>query len=184
MEHFVEVIMEWMFARFKGKPDSMPEIEEKETFVVRHNRLGIVVCILASLVIVAICALFWLLIKQEVRWMGVLIGVPMLFILFLTIGISCYRCTVTTESLRRSGFGWRKKEVLWADVICVRVIENTEQDSPSVTIAVYDHTRKCVIDADANMDNAWHIVKMAEKKGIEIRRESNLSLKQIKRLED
>ena len=184
MEHLVEVVMEWLFARFKGKPDSMPEIEEKETFVVRHKR-SVTVAVLAVIgAFVVGCALFFLLLQQEERWIGVLIGVPAFLAFWVPAWLFSFRCTVTTESLRRSGFGWRKKEVLWSDVICVRVIEQTEQDSPSVTIAVYDRTRKCVIDVSAEMDNAWHIVKMAEKKEIEIRRESNLSLKQMNRLDD
>ena len=46
----------------------------------------------------------------------------------------------------------------------------------------YNNDKKCVLDFSSEMENVWHIVKMAEFKNIEIRNEKNLSIKQIRRL--
>ena len=49
-------------------------------------------------------------------------------------------------------------------------------------IAIYNEEGKCVIDVNTDMDNAWYVVKMAEVKGITIKGEKDLSLKQISHL--
>ena len=100
--------------------------------------------------------------------------------LALTLFLSSIRCTVSEEYLQKSYLGSFSKRVEWKNVPCLKVVERT--DNKEVIIAVYNENGKCVIDLDSEMDNAWHVVKMAEAKNIEVKYEKDLSLKQISQL--
>ena len=62
-----------------------------------------------------------------------------------------------------------KKSISWGDVICVRKCETT--DEKSVWIVLYNTEKKRILDISTEMENAWYIVKMAEYKNIEIKKE-------------
>ena len=49
-------------------------------------------------------------------------------------------------------------------------------------MSLYQKDGKLSLDASTKFTNTWYLVKMAEDKGIEIREEKDLSLKQIKHL--
>ena len=51
-----------------------------------------------------------------------------------------------------------------------------------IIIAVYDESGKCIIDLNTDIENAWYVVKMPEEKNIVIKKEKDLSLKQISHL--
>ena len=59
----------------------------------------------------------------------------------------------------------------------MRVVEETNEKN--VIIALYDQTSKCVIDFNTDIENVWYIVKMAERKSINIKHEKDLSIKQL-----
>ncbi len=170
VESFLDVIG-------KSKPDSIPDIEYKSEYVIKYKKSAIFAkCILSILIIVlsAICFLFT---HND-------LDTNPIFSIFAVLGIitllpaiyaNNYKCTVTEEKL-----AFKKKCFHWNEIICVRDIVTTNQHSH--TIAVYDKNGKCVFDCDSDMENAWCLLKTAEIKGIEIRQENNLSLKQINRL--
>ena len=87
---------------------------------------------------------------------------------------------MTTETIHKTVLFVFKKIILWKDIICIRVIEKT--DESEVTIALYNKDKKCVSDIGTNMENAWYIVKMAEHKNIEIRKEKDLTIRQMRYL--
>ena len=50
-------------------------------------------------------------------------------------------------------------------------------------LGIYSKNKKCVYDTSSNYENAWQLVKMAEQKSIKIRKEKDLSIKQIHNLD-
>ena len=180
MEYFFEAVLELLFGLAKIHHDEMPEIEYLDDFVVKHPFRKTLVRISSSLVIIVLFSVLWTLIKHEVRYLFAAVAFlcSLLFVLFL-ISFS-FICTVNNECLRRSYWGLLKREIKWDDIICVRTIE--QKNEKAVIIALYDRDGKCVIDFNTDMQNVWYIVKMAEHKGIEIRKEKDLTLRQISKL--
>ena len=91
-----------------------------------------------------------------------------------------FKCDIDDTKISRSFFWMFRKKTKWQDILCVRVVEQTNEKS--VIIALYNQTGKCVIDFNTDMENAWYVVKMAEQKGIEVRNEKDLTLKQLAHL--
>ena len=173
MEHFVEMIAESLLGLAKETPDTMPEdISYNSDFIVRHPVKKTLARTVASLIVACGFYLVWLLIDIDTR---------ILYIAFAVLFVALsFRCCVSEQCIKKNYWGLFGKAMEWHRVSCVRVIEKT--DEKSVIIALYDEKGKCVIDVNTDMDNAWHIVKMAEVKGITIKREKDLSLKQISHL--
>lgn len=158
----------------------MPEIDYKDRFVVKHKPKQIVAGIVASVCIMVIFAALSFLVDRE-TWMLYLIFIILgAAILLFSVEALTYRCVVTEETLSTRMFFVFRKTVRWDNVICVRKCETTDEET--VTIALYDTKRKCVLDVFSSMQNAWYILKMAERKQIEIREEKDLSLKQLRKL--
>lgn len=181
LEHFFGFVAELLFGLAKNSPDKMPEdITYKPAFVVRYSKKKTIAKIVATLIIIVVFSLLWVIFKDETRYLFI-VFVVLGFALFVLSLISfSFRCSVTEILLKSSYWGLFNKQFPWSNVRCVRVVEKTEEKS--VIIAVYDESGKCVIDLNTDMENAWYVVKMAEEKSIIIHYEKDLSLKQISHL--
>ena len=71
---------------------------------------------------------------------------------------------VDNEKIAKTTLLFFKKQILWNEISCVRIIE--KDDDSNVIIALYNNDKKCVLDFLSEMENVWHIVKMAEFKNI------------------
>lgn len=181
LEHFLEIVAELLFGFAKSSPDKMPDdITYKPTFIVKHPEKKNIARIFATLVIIVVFSLLWIIIKHETRYLFAIFVVLGSVLLVLSLISFSFRCSVTETSLESSYWGLLKKCIPWSDVRCVRVVEKT--DEKSVIIAVYNESGKCIIDLNTDMENAWYVVKMAEEKNITIKQEKDLSLKQISHL--
>ena len=180
MGHIVELVMELLFGLAKDTPDKKPEIEYIDRFTVKHPRRKTVARICATLIIVAVFSFLWIFIKHETRYLfAIFIGLGI--ILFaLSLYAFSFKCNIDDIEISRSSFYLFKKTIKWQDILCVRVVEQTNEKS--VIIALYNQAGKCVIDFNTDMENAWYIVKMAEQKEIEIKNEKDLTLKQLAHL--
>ena len=54
MQHFIEGILELLFGLAKDTPESMPEIEYKNSFVVKRTAKKMVMRIIASLLVAVV----------------------------------------------------------------------------------------------------------------------------------
>ena len=180
MEHFVELILELLFGLAKDAPDKKPEIEYVDHFIVKHPRKKTIARICATLIIVAIFSILWIFIKHETRYLfAVFVGLGIILFALLLFAFS-FKCDIDDTKISRSFFWMFQKKIKWQDILCVRVVEQTNEKS--VIIALYNQTGKCVIDFNTDMENAWYVVKMAEQKEIEVRNEKDLTLKQLAHL--
>lgn len=180
MGHFVELMLELLFGLAKGSPEKMPEIGYLDRFVIRHPFKKTMARVCACLCVIAVFSVLWVLIKQETRYLFVMFALLGVILLFLSLFAGSFRCEVNEAQLSRTFFWIFKKQLKWQDVLCVRVVEQTNEKT--VIIALYDRTGKCVMDFHTDMENVWYIVKMAERKAICIRHEKDLSVKQLDRL--
>lgn len=182
MEHIVELVAEMLFGCAKNNPDKMPEdITYKPNFIVKHPIKKNVARILATLIIMIVFSVLWIITKDDTRFLFVGLIVLAFALLALSLIAFSFRCFVTESFLERSYWGLNKKHILWSDVQCLRVIEKT--DEKRVIIAIYNKDGKCVLDLNSDMDNVWYVIKMAEQKNITIKHEKDLSLKQISYIE-
>ena len=180
MEHFVEFVLELLFGLAKDIPDKKPEMEYIDHFIVKHPRRKTVSRICATLIIVVVFSFLWILIKHETRYLfAVLVGLGIILFALSLFAFS-FKCDIDDTKISRSFFWMFQKKTKWQDILCVRVVEQTNEKS--VIIALYNQTGKCVIDFNTDMENAWYVVKMAEQKGIEVRNEKDLTLKQLAHL--
>ena len=180
MEHFVELILELLFGLAKDAPDKKPEIEYVDNFIVKHPRKKTIARICATLIIVALFSILWIFIKHETRYLfAVFVGLGIILFALSLFAFS-FKCDIDDTKISRSFFWMFQKKIKWQDILCVRAVEQTNEKS--VIIALYNQTGKCVIDFNTDMENAWYVVKMAEQKGIEVRNEKDLTLKQLAHL--
>ncbi|MBQ8683792.1 MAG: hypothetical protein IJ518_04690 [Clostridia bacterium] len=184
MEHCIEFVMELLFGFAKETPDKMPDdITYEPNFIVKHPTKKKVATIVATLIMIIVFSLLWIFFKHDISGTGVLFAILTVlgFVLLVVLLISfSFSCVVTENSLNSSYGGLFKKKLQWGNVHCIRVVEKT--DEKSVIIAIYDESGKCIIDLNTDMNNAWHVVKMAEEKNITIHNEKDLSIKQIAHL--
>ena len=181
LEHFFEIVAELLFGFAKSSPDKMPDdITYKPTFIVKHPEKKNIARIFATLVIIVVFLLLWIIIKHETRYLFAIFVVLGCLLLVLSLISFSFRCSVTETSLESSYWGLLKTNIPWSNVRCVRVVEKT--DEKSVIIALYNESGKCIIDLNTDMENAWYVLKMAEEKNITLKQEKDLSLKQISHL--
>ena len=180
MEHIIEAILEALFGLAKTTPDEMPEIEYSDAFVIKYPAKKTVMQMCAAAVLIVVFSLLWFFVKGDTRYIfAVAVGLAAILLILLLILYS-FKCTVDEECLRRSNFGMFERETKWKEILCVRTIAQKEERA--ILIALYDREGKCVLDFHTDMQNAWYLVKMAEHKGIEIRKERELTLRQIRKL--
>lgn len=182
MEHIFELVAEMLFGCAKKNPDKMPEdITYKSNFIVKHPTKNNIARILATLIIMIVFSVLWIITKDDIRFLFVGLIILAFALFALSLIAFSFRCFVTESFLERSYWGLNKKHILWSDVKCISVIEKT--DEKSVIIAIYKVDGKCVLDLNTDMENAWYVIKMAEQKNITIKHEKDLSLKQISHLD-
>ncbi len=180
MQHFIEGILELIFGLAKDTPESMPEIEYKNSFVVKNTNRKIVMRIIASLFVVIIFSVGCLFVTLDTRILFFVFIILLAFTTFFSIDALSFRCVVNEQTLSSSSFFTFKRSVSWDDIICVRKCETTNEKS--VWIVLYSNDKKRILDISTEMQNAWYIVKMAEYKNIEIREEKDLTTKQMRHL--
>ena len=180
MDHLVEFVLELLFGLAKDIPDKKPEMEYIDHFIVKHPRRKTVSRICATLIIVVVFYFLWILIKHETRYLfAIFVGLGIMLFALSLFAVS-FKCDIDDTEISRSSFWLFQKKIKWQDILCVRVVEQTNEKG--VIIALYNQTGKCVIDFNTDMENVWYIVKMAEQKEIEIRNEKDLTLKQLAHL--
>ena len=180
MGHFVEFVLELLFGLAKDIPDKKPEMEYIDHFIVKHPRGKTVSRICATLIIVVVFSFLWILIKHETRCLfAIFVGLGIILFALSLFAFS-FKCDIDDTEISRSSFWLFQKKIKWQDILCVRVVEQTNEKG--VIIALYNQTGKCVIDFNTDMENVWYIVKMAEQQEIEIRNEKDLTLKQLAHL--
>ena len=180
MGHIIEGILELIFGFAKDTPESMPEIEYKNAFVVKNTNKKIFMRIIASLIVAVAFCFGCIFVDVDTRILFfVFIGL-LAYIAILSIDVLSFKCFVNEQILTVSSFFMFKRSISWNDVICVRKCETTNEKS--VLIVLYGKDKKRVLDISTEMENAWYIIKMAEYKNIEIREEKDLTIKQIKEL--
>ncbi len=158
----------------RSKIDTMPDIEYKGNFVVRHKASQILAKSIPSIAILIISIVCFILTHNSEENSNI-------YILFIVLGAitmipaiyaSQYKCYVDEECFVFCEL-FKKKTFLWSDIICARKIETKGQHS--LTIALYNKGRRMIFCCDTDMRNAWHILKMVEAKNIYIKEEKELS---------
>ena len=180
MQHFIEGILELLFGLAKDTPESMPEIEYKNSFVVKRTAKKMVMRIIASLLVAVVFCIGCLFVDMDTRILFFVLIVLLAFIALFSMDALSFRCFVNEQNLTVSSLFMFKKRISWDDIICVRKCETT--DEKSVWIVLYSTEKKRVLDISTEMENAWYIIKMAENKNIEVREEKDLTIKQMRHL--
>ena len=183
MGYFIEGILELLFGIFKSKPEQMSnEIQYKEKFSIYFNKTtGVLVLSILGLSYIALLIFAYFLNDNDTEYLMYFLAF-MTFILFILFLIAfSFKSIVNTEKIIKTTFFFFKKEIFWCDIICLRIVENSNDSD--VIIALYSKNKKCVYDTSSNYENAWQLVKMAEQKSIKIRKEKDLSIKQIHNLD-
>lgn len=180
MEHFIEGILELIFGLTKDTPESMPEIEYKNSFVIKNTTKKMIMRIIASLIVVIAFSIGFLFVDLDTRILFLVFIILFAFIILLFIDSLLFKCIVKEQTLSVFSLFHMKKILFWKDIICVRKCETTNEKS--VIIALYNKEKKCVLDVSTEMENAWYIIKMAEYKNIEVREEKDLTVKQMRHL--
>ncbi len=171
------IVENFLDAIGKSKPDSIPNIEYKSEYVIKYKKSAIFAKCIVSILIIALSIICFIFTHNDTDNGPIFVIFAILGIITLLPAIYAnnYKCTVTEEKLL-----FKKKCFYWNEIICIRDIITNNQHSH--TIAVYDKSGKYIFDCDTDMENAWCLLKTAEKKNIEIRRENNLTIKQLSHL--
>ena len=176
MEHIIEFLMEMLFSSSNDKPQRMPNgIEYKEEFTLRSPKSQIYGYLFFTVVCIAVVALGFLLNNDVIAWIFI---IPSVFMPILVCFIAA-NAYVDEEKIvfRRCIFTWNKT-VKWADVTHSKQIEYT--DSSTVVLALYNK-RKFLFEVCTPTDNMWYMIKMAERKGIPIIKETDTTLRELYR---
>lgn len=180
MQHFIEGILELIFGLAKDTPESMPEIEYKNAFLVKSTKKKMIMRIVASLIFAILFSIGCLFVDLDTRILFFVFIVLLAVIALFSTDALSFRCFVNEQNLTVSSFFMFKRSISWEDIICVRKCETTNEKS--VWIVLYDKDKKRVLDISTEMENAWYVIKMAENKSIEIREEKDLTTKQMRHL--
>ena len=180
MEHFVELVLELFWGLTKNTPDKEPEIDYIDHFIVKHPHKKTIARICTTLILIGVFLILWIFVKHETRYLfAIFVGLGVILFALSLFAFS-FKCDINDTEISRSFLWLFQKKIKWQDILCVRVVEQTNEKS--IIIALYNKTGKCVIDFNTDMENAWYVVKMAEQKEIEVRNEKDLTLKQLAHL--
>ena len=180
MEIIAEIVLEILFECIKKKPEKRPEFESKDAFSIHTSKKRKTFFLSFYGLLTALFLFLSLLVDPDTAVLFYVLSALLFIIFCLSLFIFSTRYEVNTETVERTTLFLSRKNVLWQDVICVRII--TQGDDDDIIIALYQKDGKLALDASTKFTNAWYLVKMAEDKGIEIREEKDLSLKKIKHL--
>ena len=177
MEHFAELLLEFLFSLHKDTPEHIPvELEYSQKFSVRYPSYGILV-VLSVLMIGASVTLAF--IGNGIEF-ALLLAIPAFACLCIYVYQITVRIDVNEVCIEERTLLLFRKRIPWESVKCIRLIENDNEKN--VIIALYRHDGKHLTDYSSDMLNFWLVFKMAEHKEIEIRKEKNLSIKEIMHL--
>ncbi len=180
VEHFIEAVAELLFGFVKSKPDKRPTIELKNRFVISYDKTTSIILLLLLFLAGTAFLVFSFVTDKDTKILFIIFSGLFFLVFFLFSFVFSFKYYVTPETIQKTVLFAFKKIILWEDIICVRIIEKS--DEREVTIALYNKDKKCVSDIGTNMENAWRIVDMAEYKNIEIRKEKDLTIEQIQKL--
>ncbi len=140
MQHFIEGILELIFGLAKDSPENMPEIEYKNSFMVKNTNKKMIMRIIASLLVAVALSVGCLFVDPDTRMLFFVFIVLLAFIALFSIDALSFRCFVNEQTLTASSFFMFKKNFSWEDIICVRKCETT--DEKSVWIVLYGKDKK------------------------------------------
>lgn len=180
MGHFVELVLELIFEHATDNPEEMPEMDYKDSFTVRYYRRRTLVSFFLMLIWEGVFILLCVLIKDDTRGLFVVFACIGAILLVLSVYELSFKCYVDDTKISSSKWWLFKKKVSWQDVLCVRILEKSKEKT--VAIALYSTSKRCMIDFNTDMENAWYIVKMAERKGIDVQKTRDLPLSKMGRL--
>ena len=180
MEIIAEFVLEILFECIKKKPEKRPELESKDAFTVYPSKKRKVFFLTLYGFLAALFLFLSLLVDPDTAVLFYIFSALFSIIFCFSLYIFGTRYEANTETVEKSTLFFSRKTILWQDVICVRIITQGEDDD--IIIALYQKDGKLSLDASTKLKNTWQLVKMAEDKGIEIREEKDLSLKEIKHL--
>ncbi len=173
----LDVLLNLVFGLHKNAPDRMPKHTQfVSSFSMRHS-IGWVNFVLLAILSAILCTITYFVdnIMITLLCAGTVVGSFGIVLVEWSI-----RVRVTEESVDMQYLFFLHKTVRWKDVECVRVIKQ-ERDR-LVYIVLYGSDGKSLVDVSSSISNFWLLVKMAEHLDIEIRREKNLTLRQMRHL--
>lgn len=187
MDFFAQVVFE-IFCEFtsgliKSKPKQMPnDVEYNEEFSVYYSKLlTFIVLTFFGLAFVGFLLLGHFINDNDAEYIMYIIAACFLILFLISSFLFSIKCYFTTEKIVKTTLFIFKKEILWQDIILLRIIEKT--DNTNVTLALYNKNKKCVYTVESNYKNAWLLVKMVEHKQIKIKKEKDLSIWKINKLD-
>ena len=176
-----ELIHELFFGFSKHTPDEMPDIEYASCFTIKYPAKKAVMRICIAAVITLVFSVLWILIKDQTRYLFVVFSLLGGILLVLSLFSLSFECTVDEYAIRYAYYGVLfKKEIKWQDVLCVRTVERHHEKD--VTVVLYDNDGNGIATFSSEMENVWYVVKMAEHQGIEVKKEKDLTLNEIRHL--
>ena len=103
MEYFFELVAELLFGFAKHSPDVMPDdITYKSNFVVKHPTKMNLARIFATITIIVVFALLWIIVEHETRYLFVIFVILGFALLVLSLISFSFHCHVTENLLERS----------------------------------------------------------------------------------
>ena len=176
-----DLILEIFFGFAKHRPDEMPDIEYVGHFTMKYPTKKTVARICIAAVFTVVFSVLWVVIKDGTRYLFAIFSLLGIVLLLLSLLSLSFECTVTEYAIRYAYCGILfNKEIKWEDVLCIRVVERHHERD--VAIVLYDHEGERIVDFSSEVENAWYIVKMAECRGIEVKKEKDLSLEEMRHL--
>lgn len=167
-----------IFRRWFGeeeRPEQMPDIEYIPEFVIKYNPEELIArrIVWILLLVIAVSSIT----KNFIAVCGIVL------VMLAGMGVSLqHRYFVTPDHIVvRPSRLFLRKEVFWEDMIGLRIVETRK--TSSVRLILYDKMKLRVLDLSTPMENLWYLVKMAEHKNIEIRKEKNISELELMRFE-
>ncbi len=168
-------LLEVLFGHHKAKSEQMPEnIAYVPSFSMRYP-----VGWLHFVLFVPLFAVVYFAYLGNGIGFALLLGIPCA-ILFCGVLLQwSLRVEVGEEAVCERYMFFFRKRTLWQDVRCVRL---TTQEDGTGFFLLYGPSGKRVTDFSSRISNFWLLVKMAEHLNIEIRWETNLTIRQMRHL--
>ena len=117
MQHFIEGILELIFGLAKDTPESMPEIEYINSFMVKNTNKKIIMRIIASLLVAFAFGIGSLFVDLDTRILFFVFIVLLVLIALFSLDALSFRCFVNEQNLTASSFFMLKKSILSLDTL-------------------------------------------------------------------
>lgn len=149
-----------------GTPESISELEYKDSFAVKFPTKKTVFWTVVAAIFALAFSLLAVFVRNDARFIFIVFALLSAGLLLIYLVELSYKCRVDETALCESYCGRLKKKILWENIIAVKRVE--KKSGKTVNVALYDQSRKRVAEFDTNMQNAWYVLKMAERKNIKI----------------